>query len=393
MIDKLRKEFEEIYFSNISTTKGLESLAENIGISKNSLRRFLGKMKGNTELRISTLNLIANRLGYKNLQDFFDNHGSKKNNLDFELLDIYYGSVKGQGTSADETRFQNANYYFAERIISDPHNLKEFMKRFAENEEALEYVLAWHPSYENIARQHYQDALMRLAKTTKKADIKVFAYAFIYFGKFLSEKLSREEADFLMRNIEKCTLKMRQDNPKFQPFTEARYTVAKSIHASAFPLESTNREAGKTLLQTISLINSPEISERDRLIFVIYVTNILNILKDYENADLCFGDEISEKKLKLFGDENPTFLAHLFLYKLNKAITLFNMEKKKEAMTLFDSLPTDINDMKTYSFDSKIYYELKYHHFAKQVFPKREDFKQKFEILVDKTQFTYLRKV
>ncbi len=393
MIEKLRKEFEEIYFSNVSTTKGLETLAENMGISKNSLRRFLGKMKGSSELRISTLNLIANRLGYKNFQDFCSNKGSSQSPLDFELLDIYYGSVKGKGTSVDESRFQNANYYFAEKIISDPQNLKEFMKRFAENEEALVYVLAWHPSYENIANLHYQDALMRLAKTTTKPDIKVFVYSFIYFGKFLSEQLTKADADFLMVQIEKFTSKMRKEISVFRPFTEARYSIAKCIHAFSFPTESGNRDAETELSQSIRLINRPDISISDRLIYVIYVTNILNILKDYENADLCFGDEISAKKLQQFGEDNPTFEAHLFLYQLNKAITLFNLEKKKEAMAIFENLPADINDMKTYSFDSKIYYELKYHYFAKQIFPKREDFKQKFEILVDKTQFTYLRKI
>src|SRR5690606_8960228 len=135
MVQKLRREFEEIYFSTISTTKGLEALAVNIGISKNSMRRFLGKIQDNTKLRDSTLSLIAQRLGYKDYRDYCNSVGREKYTLDFELLDIYYGIVKGQGTSLNETRFQLANYYFAEKIISDPQNLKEFVKRFAQNEE------------------------------------------------------------------------------------------------------------------------------------------------------------------------------------------------------------------------------------------------------------------
>jgi hypothetical protein len=103
MIDKLRQEFEKIYFSNIATTKGLESLAINMGVSKNSLRRFLGKIKNDSQLRVSTLNLIAARLGYRNFQDFCDTSGAAAPTMDFDLLDIYYSSVKGKGTSLNET--------------------------------------------------------------------------------------------------------------------------------------------------------------------------------------------------------------------------------------------------------------------------------------------------
>lgn len=70
MIEKLKIEFEKIYFSAVSTSKGLDNLAQNIGISKNSLRRFLGRVKSDGQLSTSTLNLISERLGYKNFQDF-----------------------------------------------------------------------------------------------------------------------------------------------------------------------------------------------------------------------------------------------------------------------------------------------------------------------------------
>lgn len=76
MIEKLKEEFTEIYFTNISSTKGLEMLSQNIGISKNSMRRFLGKLNDGTKLRTSTLNLIAEKLGYRNYQDFCENYNN-----------------------------------------------------------------------------------------------------------------------------------------------------------------------------------------------------------------------------------------------------------------------------------------------------------------------------
>lgn len=391
MVKRLRKEFEETYFSTVSTTKGLETLAKNIGISKNSMRRFLGKLKDNTQLRPSTLSLIAQRLGYENYGDYCESIGREKYTLDFELLDIYYGIVKGQGTSLNETRFQNANYYFAEKIISDPVNLKEFMKRFAENEEALEYVLAWHPSYENIAQRNYQDALLTFAKISTKGHIKVFAHSFVYFGKFMSENLSPAEAKKLQMQIEKAVVKMRQECDSFQAFPEARYTIVQCIHTNIMAQEGEDRRPNAALQRRITLQHLPEISFEDRFIYSTYVTNILNILKDYENADLCFGESVSDKRLKAFEEENPPYKAHVFLYKLNRAITLFHLGRKQESMDIFETLPSDINNMKTFSFDSKMYFELKYLFFARQLYPRRKDIQQRFDVLLDKTKFTYLR--
>ena len=94
MIEKLKEEFTEIYFTNISSTKGLEMLSQNIGISKNSMRRFLGKLNDGTKLRTSTLNLIAEKLGYRNYQDFCENYNNISLTIDFKTLETFYNSVK-----------------------------------------------------------------------------------------------------------------------------------------------------------------------------------------------------------------------------------------------------------------------------------------------------------
>jgi len=391
MIDKLRKEFENVYFSNVSTTKGLENLAINIGISKNSLRRFLGKIKNESLLRNSTLNLISERLGYKSFRDFCENSNSDKPTMDFELLDIYYGSVKGKGTSLNENRFQKANYYFAQKILSNPIDLKEFVKRFFENEEALEYVVAWHPSYGHIAQENYQDALLKLAKISSKAHVKVFAYAFIYFGKFMSEQLKIDEADHLMKMIEKSVIKMRKESGEFMVFPEARYSIAKHIHTF---LHSVN--IGTAKISGFKFRNIDENrgeSFADQIVFCTYVSNLLNILKQYEMADQYFTEIPSEKQLQICVEENQHLKPQLYLYKITRATMLFKMDKREEALRIFDTLPIDINDSKSFSFDSKIYFELQYYYLGKQLFPERKDFKERFQILVERTQFTYFNTI
>lgn len=392
MIDKLRKEFENVYFSHISTTKGLENLALNIGISRNSLRRFLGKIKNESQLRISTLNLISTRLGYKSFQDFCERSDSNLPTMDFDLLDIYYGRIKGKGTTLNEIRFQEANYYFAQKILSNTNDLKEFVKRFVDNEEALEYVFAWHPSYEHITQENYQEALLTLAKVGTKAHVKVFAYSFVYFGKFISENLKITEADKLMLLIEKAVVKMRQESDDFMAFPEARFSIAKHIH-TFLHLKKTNDNKSSANYKFKNLSENCGVLFSDQLIFLTYVSNILNILKEYEKADMYFTEIASEKKLKNFAEENHHLKAHLHLYKITRATTLFHRGKKKEALSIFETLPNDINDTKIFSFDSKIYFELQYYLLGIQLYPKRADFKEKFVILVDRTQFTYLRKI
>ena len=172
MIEKLKEEFTEIYFTNISSTKGLEMLSQNIGISKNSMRRFLGKLNDGTKLRTSTLNLIAEKLGYRNYQDFCENYNNISLTIDFKTLETFYNSVKGKGVVLGEERFQNVNYGFSEKIILDSNNLKEFIKRFSNNHEALEYVLAWHPTYSRINNEDYQEAILKVAKITNNSHLK-----------------------------------------------------------------------------------------------------------------------------------------------------------------------------------------------------------------------------
>lgn len=389
MINKLREEFEKIYFSNIATTKGLESLAVNMGVSKNSLRRFLGKIKNESQLRVSTLNLIAVRLGYSNFQDFCNRYETTAPTLDFELLDIYYGIVKGRGTSLNETRFQHANYYFAKKIVSHPGNLTEFVKRFAANEEALEYVFAWHPSYEHIANKNYQEALLYLAKISKKAHVKVFALSFVYFGKFMSENLTTDEATDLMQRIEKQVVKMRQE--EFEVFPEARYSTVKCIHSHIFGDPKNHSQFPLLPHAAFGFIHSRPLA--DQIIYTSYVGNMLTILKDYSTAEMLIGEVPPEKSLKMFEDENPHFKCHLHLYRITRAHIMFHTGKVKEAILTFEQLSVQVTDAMYYSFDSKIYFELQYYNLGCKLYPKREDFHEKYQILLQRTKFSYLTNI
>ena len=125
MIEKLREEFENKYYVEITTTKGIEEMASKIGVSKNTLRRFLGKIKSNTQLSEVSLNLISNYLGYNNYKDFIE-FDSKNDSLDIFTLELFYDSIKNKGVVFNEKRFQDVNRQFAEKIILNERNLNQF---------------------------------------------------------------------------------------------------------------------------------------------------------------------------------------------------------------------------------------------------------------------------
>jgi hypothetical protein len=155
------------------------------------------------------------------------------------------------------------------------------------------------------------------------------------------------------------------------------------------------KSAGEKISGGYILKNLPEkggILFADQLIFRTYVSSGLNALQRHEQADAYFDKIPTEKELRKFAEENPHLQANTYLYKITRAITLFYLGKKSDSMAIFDSLPIDISDGKNFPFDTKIYFELQYYRLGLQLYPKREDFKQRLELLIRKTQFTFLNK-
>lgn len=375
MIEKLRKEFSEIYFTNISSTKGIEMLSMNIGISKNSMRRFLGKLNDGTQFRISTLNLISEKLGYRNYQDFCQNYNNQPLTIDFKTLETFYDSVKGKGVILGEERFQNVNYEFSEKIILDSNNLKEFVKRFSDNHEALEYVLAWHPTYSRISCKNYQEALQKMAKITNNSHLKVFSYSFIFFGKFLSNSFEINEKEYYLRYIEKSIKQMRKNYDFFWSFPEVRYANVKCLNANCFD-------------ENIKKICSKSLSFNDRFIYNLYLSDTLNLIGDYENAEVLQEAIMNNKNIEEFERENFHHKTHLFLLKIIRAITLFHLNKKDESLKIYRKL---MSETEFIPFDIKDYFEIQFYYLGTKIFPESIDFKSKFDSAINKTRFIYFK--
>ncbi len=389
MENLLQKEFTNTYFTQVSSTKGIESLSIKIGISKNSLRRFLGKLNDGTQLRISTLNYISESLGYADFKDFCTNAENQDDLIDFSALKIFYGSIKGKGVITGEERFQNVNYEFAEKIILNPKNLKNFIKEFAENHEALEYVLAWYPTYGKLANKDYQNVLLQMAKISNNSHLRVFAHSFVYFGNFLSENLSREESEKQLRNLRKYAMQMRKNYRFFWTFPEFRYRIAECLHAYLHLGKPDKDNLLNQLVKDFGFDNYPSISPSERFAYNTYFADALNLVGHYEEAN-CL-QEITMKANYQNDIENDDYHArtHILFAKVSRILTLYKLGEIKEAENLFLNLAEELSENPILPFDIKDYFEIQYYYVATKLYVGNTSYKKRFDSLVRKTSFTY----
>jgi len=387
----LRTEFTNTYFSQVSSTKGVETLSKKIGISKNSLRRFLGKLNDGTKLRISTLNFISESLGYSDFKDFCDNVENKEDLIDFSALKIFYGSIKGKGVITGEERFQNVNYEFAEKIILNNNNLKSFIKEFAENHEALEYVLAWYPTYGKIADKDYQNALLKMSKISNDSHLKVYANSFVFFGIFLSEKWNYEEAEKFLKNLRKNVKQMREDYIFFWTFPEIRYRICECLHAFMSIEKTSPNYLLNMTVKSVGFYNYPNISKSQQFIYNVYLADALNLIGHYEDAHYLHETSVDEKLYEDLENEDYHSRTHIIFSKISRAVTWFKLNEIEESKTLFSALTKEISENPILPFDMKDYFEIQYYYLATKFYPENVSFQQRFDKIIKKTNFTFFR--
>lgn len=379
MIEKLREEFESKYYVEIATTKGIEEMASKIGVSKNTLRRFLGKIKSNSQLSEVSLNLISSYLGYTNFRNF-TGYDEEKSDIDFLTLSLLFDSIKNKGVVINDKKYKDVNHNFAEKIILNETNLNKFLKTFSDNNEALEYVLAWHPTYGKICDLKYQKVLKKYATNSKISHIKVFAYSFIFFGKFISNSINNEDFKLVI-TAEKEVKKMRKEYHFYWAFPEVRFAIAKTLYLYHIKSE----ELDDFINITISYFENNAIEEHDKAIFSSYFSNVLNLIKKY---DLAYDLQKKHMNLQFLHSENYYHsYAQLPIYTICNAITLYSVGKTEEAEEIY-------NDFKKLNltelpFDIRDYVEIQFYILAYHLNKKDEIYLKKIQELITKTNFQY----
>ena len=90
---------------------------------------------------------------------------------------------------------------------------------------------------------------------------------------------------------------------------------------------------------------------------------------------------IKKKKIKF--DKNIIFS------KISRAVTWFKLNEIEESKTLFSALTKEISENPILPFDMKDYFEIQYYYLATKFYPDNISFRQKFNKIIDKTNFTF----
>ncbi|TDX86089.1 hypothetical protein [Epilithonimonas xixisoli] len=352
MITKLKKEFEDLYFREISTVKGLENLSGKIPIAKNTLRRFLGKMKSESNLSVHSLNTISKFLNYKNFEDF--KNQQEKNPI--SILDLgtkqFYDFLKERKPKNElESVFQNINIQNAERIINNPDLLRLFFLEYRDSADVLEYVLGWHPTYHRSADSDYQDVLLNVASHTKISHFGVFANSFVILGKFFSEDNPDFEKHF--KDLEKSYQKMKKEFGNQYIFPVARFSVAK-----LFVLHAQDSEDLRDFInEQIQLPINENLDELQTIVFKVHFADALNKIGKYEDSFALMNDynedDFDEIWTKYYHEK------YKYLFIVTKIMTLLGLGKTKEAKQYFDDFKIDWKD-RHLTFDIASYIKLQY---------------------------------
>lgn len=350
MQDELKQELEKHYYMELSTTKGLEEVSRKISISKNTLRRFLGKMKSENKISSASLNLISNFLKYRDFEDF----KSQQKAIEVSVLDegiiTFYDFVKNRSIDMNEKVFQNINILNSSKIINNPRKLKLFFLNYKNQNDVLEYVLGWNPSFHRIAAGDYQEILLSYANQTKISHVGVFAHSNIILGKFFSNHLDFGDN---LKKAEKSYQKMLEEYDNEFIFPIARFAVAK-LYCLYHHEDS---KIDDFVTEQMDLPNKRSFDSFQTIIFKVHFADALNFVGKYKEAELLLKDYDENNFHKYWIKYYPE--KYKYLFSVCKSMTLLGLGKIDEAKKYFSCLEI-YAESKNLTFDIVSYIKLQY---------------------------------
>lgn len=377
----LKEEFEALYFRELSTVKGLENLSAEIPVSKNTLRRFLGRMKSDSNLSLHSVNTICRFLNYRDFEDFKKQKEKEPNSELDEGTRIFYDFLKRRKPKETEMVFQNINLRNAEKIINNPKLLRSFFCEYKDSSDVLEYVFGWHPTYDRSAFTDYQEILLSLASHTKISHFGVFANAIVMIGKILSEQSSGLEKNF--EDLEKSYKTMKKEFGNLYIFPVARFSVAKTLLLYSQNSENLNDFVNEQIL----LPKTENFDELQTIVFKVHFADALNIIGKYEEAN---------ELLKPYNETNFDQIwtiyfpeKYKYLFRVTKLMSLLGTKKTDEAKRIFKDFEIDFRD-RNLTFDIASYIKLQY--FTLGYFLDENNAEQYFENIqkmIEKTKFSH----
>ncbi len=381
MIEELKREFEQNYFKELSSVKGLEKLAEEIKISKNTLRRFLGKMKNENTLSSSSLNLISNSLNYASFNEFENSKNHKLNSQFDDGTLLFYQFLKDRKINEKEVVFWNINLINSKKILQSDEILMGFVQKFKNYPKILEYVLGWHPDYGRISQKKYQEILILAASKTKESHFRVFAYSFAVQGIFLSTRdISLMEK--YVKNAEVFYYKMLKVKDEFYIFPILRFSIAQIFLEFSRPSKGFEDLAD----EIISLPKKQGFDELHTIVFNLHLADAFNILGKYDKAFSLLANYSDQDFNEIWTKYHTE--KYFYFFKITKIMSMLGQGNIGDATSSFAAFNYNRNDTNI-TFDIQPYLDLQYFTLGYFLDKKNKDiYREKVNFLMNQIGFT-----
>ena len=286
-IAELTSRLRAKYGKPVDSVVSIANLAEEVGTSGQTMRRFLGKVKtknGNNPVSDKSLSVICRYVVYRDWSHFTQSNGNvhghpEPDKLYIEHMEPFFRNGKKYNLNYHQNTItvDMLNDYI-KVIYATKQNIAHFYNLNHENNWAADYVLAWLPNYNYFGQNWFRAILSKHAAHTDKPLVRLALTNFLRFGAFLTNDNVAYTPD--SETLNRAYAAYRKNN-EYMPFQEMRYYTNLLIDAKR------NNETQKfygLLHQFLQEFEEQNIREFNKHEVMIFFCNTLIWLKEYQVA-------------------------------------------------------------------------------------------------------------
>ena len=232
-IIRLQNEVNRVFGKVVTSVADFEQLAKKVDLSRQSLRRFYGKIDKNTQLSATSLNLICAYIGVPDWESFCK--GAVVQNLDsHRIINAFYDTVAFSNASFFDARLRDTHEAYAEIILQDIPYAYTFLDRYRSYPKITQSLYPWFPYYDRMAQKNYIRLIKAYLKTKPLDHLMVCQNSFLAYGAFCSSGMGggRNIIEKYTKEADKYIESVWREYPdSFFHYPETRYTIAKVAEA------------------------------------------------------------------------------------------------------------------------------------------------------------------
>lgn len=230
LIQSLRDDVKIKFGHSVDSMKDFQKLSESTKLSVQTLRRFYGKIDTDKRIGTTSLNLLAEYVGFQDWYSYCKSKLEKPIDPTMEnLIYNFYDSVIFSQVSLWDKAYFDLNYAYCKILVDHPSFAKNFIKKYINHKEIIQNSYALFPSEDRWTMPEYRKLIEYYTSVDNTPHYQVSMNGYLAFGSFLSGNI--DEFHYFTALSEAALPAMRKEYPYFF-WPEARYYVAQIIKAA-----------------------------------------------------------------------------------------------------------------------------------------------------------------